>query len=228
MQQGAHAIELDVKLSNDGQVVVIHDPTLERTTGATGKVSETPFSAIRDLEAGSFFGEQFRGEPVPLLAEVFELVDRKIFINIELTNYTTPGDDLVDRVAGLIIKMDYRDRILFSSFNPRNLVRARRLLPDIPCGLLALPGLPGLWARSFLGRWTPHEALHPFISDVNPGLVHWAHRMGRRVHVWTVNKVSEMTRLRDMQVDGIFTDDPLLALQMMADIGQPPQGIEQG
>ncbi|HBY09528.1 MAG TPA: glycerophosphodiester phosphodiesterase, partial [Chloroflexi bacterium] len=92
VDQGADAIELDAKLCADGQIIVIHDQTVERTSNGAGKVADLPLSALQELDAGSWFGLEFKGEPIPTLDEVFEAVGQKIFINIELTNYASPRD----------------------------------------------------------------------------------------------------------------------------------------
>jgi len=213
VEQGAQALELDAKLSRDAQIVVIHDATLDRTTGTAGKVCDTPLSALRELDAGSFFSARFQGETIPTLSEVFEEIGRRVLINVELTNYTTPNDGLVDGVVDLVKRMGMQESVLFSSFFPANLFRAKKLLPDVPCGLLTWAGIAGAWARSIPGDWIPHEALHPYLTDVTARLVEKNHRKGRRIHVWTVNQAAEMRHLVGLGVDGIFTDDPLLALQ---------------
>src|SRR5512147_1736179 len=101
LSQGADAIELDVKLSSDGQVVVIHDPTVDRTTGAKGRVKDMTLADMRTLDAGSFFSQNFVNEKIPTLEEVFETMGKRLFINVELTNYTTPRDHLVETVCML-------------------------------------------------------------------------------------------------------------------------------
>lgn len=213
LAQGADAIELDAKLSADGQVVVFHDPTVDRTTDGTGRLSQKTLAELRSLDAGSFFSDKFRGEKIPLLEEVFEAVGKKMFINVELTNYATPRDQLVERVCELVAKHALEKSVLFSSFLASNLKKAARLLPDIPRGLLALGGWMGAWARSFGFDFGDYLALHPFLSDVNLRQVQRVHRLKRRIHVWTVNRVEDMLRLKDWGVDGIFTDDPQLALK---------------
>ena len=92
--QGAEAIELDAKLTADGQIVVFHDQTVNRTTNGSGKVLELPLAALKELDAGHWFDTSFQGITIPTLEEVFEAVGRKIFINVELTNYASPGDQL--------------------------------------------------------------------------------------------------------------------------------------
>jgi glycerophosphoryl diester phosphodiesterase len=214
VQQGAQAIELDAKLSTDGHVIVIHDQSVDRTTDGVGKVAEMPLSAMRELDAGSSFSEKFRGERIPTLDEVFEAVGKRILINVELTNYATPFDVLVPKVVELVRRHALEKRVLFSSFFPNNLRRARRLLPEVPRGLLTWAGWMGAWSRTF--SWlAPYQALHPYTTSVNARLVQRFHAAGRRVHVWTVNDEVEMRRLFALGVDGIFTDDPLLSLRTL-------------
>ncbi|HZW04822.1 MAG TPA: glycerophosphodiester phosphodiesterase, partial [Anaerolineaceae bacterium] len=104
------------------------------------------------------------------------------------------------------------DRVLFSSFFPQNLLRMRRLLPGIPRGILAWPGWMGAPQRGLLGRWAAPNIVHPNIDDADEHLIRRAHANGRRVHVWTVNDAVDMRRLYAAGVDGLFTDDPSLAI----------------
>ena len=212
--QKADAIELDVKLCADGQLVVFHDQTVDRTTNASGKVLDLPLAALKELDAGSWFGEQFMGEAIPTLDEVFEAVGTKIFINVEITNYASLFDELPEKVVALVKKHDLQKSVLFSSFNPIALRRAHKLLPEVPLGLLAFPGFAGAWARSWLGRWVPYQALHPDVESVDPKLIRRQHQRGNRVYIWTVNKAIKMQKLFEWGVDGIFTDDPPLAQQI--------------
>ncbi|MCC7118731.1 MAG: hypothetical protein IT310_09415 [Anaerolineales bacterium] len=215
IQKGADGVELDAKLTADGQIVVFHDTTLDRTTNGSGKLSSLKLDSLRQLDAGSWFAEKFKRTQIPLLAEVFETVGREKLINIELTNYATPRDGLVDRVCELIQRHNNSAQIIFSSFFAFNLKRAAQLLPEVPRGLLAMPGLAGLWARSFGFNFGEYQALHPHISSVTKEQVQRVHRLKRRVHVWTANAPEEIVRLAEWGVDGIFTDDPALAVQAL-------------
>ena len=215
--QNADAIELDVKLSADGQVVVIHDPTVDRTTGSRGRVKDLSFSELRALDAGSFFSEKFKGEKIPTLEEVFEAVGKRTFINVELTNYTTPRDHLVEAVCVLVKKVGLQKQVMFSSFFASNLAKARTHLPGVPRGLLALNGWLGAWARSFGFAFGRYQALHPYLKDVTSEQVQRVHRLNRRIHVWTVNAAEDMRRLFRWGVDAIFTDDPQLAVQVRSE-----------
>jgi glycerophosphoryl diester phosphodiesterase len=214
LAQNADAIELDVKLSADGRAIVIHDPLVDRTTGSHGRVKDLPLRKLRALDAGSFFSEKFRGEKIPLLEEVFEAVGKRTFINVELTNYSTPRDQLVETVCMLVKKCSLQEHVLFSSFFVSNLEKACAYLPEVPRGLLAFRGFLGAWARSFGFAFGQYQALHPFLTDVTPQQVQRVHRLNRRLHVWTVNAAEDMRRLFRWGVDAIFTDDPQLAVQV--------------
>jgi glycerophosphoryl diester phosphodiesterase len=216
LAQQADAIELDVKLSSDGQVVVLHDATVDRTTDGHGRVTDLKLADLRALDAGSSFSETFHGEKIPTLDEVFEKLGKRTFINVELTNYTTPGDQLVETVCMLVKKHKVQKHVLFSSFFASNLSKARSFLPNVPCGLLAFPGLLGTWARSFGFAFGKYQALHPALKDMSQQQVARVHRLNRRVHVWTVNAEQDMVRLFGWRVDGIFTDDPALAVRVRA------------
>jgi glycerophosphoryl diester phosphodiesterase len=214
LAQNADAIELDVKLSADGHVVVIHDATVNRTTGSQGRVKDLSLAQLKSLDAGSFFSESYRGEKIPTLEEVFEAVGKRTFINVELTNYTTPRDRLVEVVCALVKKFALQERVIFSSFFASNLSKSRAFLPEVPRGLLALNGWLGAWARSFGFAFGRYQALHPHLSDVSLQQVRRVHRLQRRIHVWTVNAPEDMRRLFGWGVDGIFTDDPQLAVEV--------------
>jgi glycerophosphoryl diester phosphodiesterase len=216
-RQGAPAIELDAKLTVDGKVVVYHDQTLTRTAGVDGRLIDWKYADLKKLDAGSHFDIAFRGEPIPLLEDVFEQVGRQVFINVELTNYASLNDDLPEKTAAVVRRHHLEDWVMFSSFSPLALARARRVLPQVPIGLLAEAGWRGGWARSWLGRWLRYQALHPEAADASPGLVQAAHRRNHRVHVYTVNQAEDMRRLFKLGVDGIFTDDPVLAIKLLAE-----------
>lgn len=216
VEHGADFIELDAKLSKDQQVMVIHDPTLDRTTNGTGKVNEHTLAELKQLDAGSKFDPKFAGEPIPTLDEVFKAVGQQIFVNVELTNYSSQDDDLIPLVAEVVKANHMEDRVLFSSFLPVNLTKIHKLIPQAPVGILCLEGVKGLPTRSFLFLKTSPNIVHPYLADVNEALVKREHKRGRRVHVWTVNEDADIERLIKLGVDGIFTDDPRKAKQILA------------
>jgi len=216
LQKGADGVELDAKLTADGHVIVIHDATVDRTTDGKGKVASFTLEAMRKLDAGKRFNEKFAGTKVPLLEEVFEIVGKDKMINIELTNYySTSHDGLVLKICELIKRHNNQGQILFSSFFASNLKIAAQALPEIPRGLLAMKGVLGLWARSFGFMFGDYQALHPYITSTSREQIQRAHRLNRRVHVWTVNTPEQILQLKDWGVDGIITDDPQMAVRAL-------------
>lgn len=216
VQQKADVIELDTKLSADGQVVIIHDQTVDRTTNASGPVGEFTLAELQKMEAGLHFDPKFSGEKIPSLVEVLETYARRIMINIELTNYASPFDGLPDKVARVLQEFRYSDRILVSSFHPIPLRRFHKLLPNIPLGFIAKRGMIGSFSRSWLGNAiVPYQAIHPEKSDVSPELLSRAHQTGKRVHTYTVNSAEEMKMLISLGVDGVITDKPHTAHQLL-------------
>ena len=218
LEQGAPAVELDAKLSIDGKVFVHHDLTLDRTTTGTGSIKKRKWDEISHVDAGSHYDPRFADEKIPLLEQVFETVGRKLLINIELTNYATPTDSLVDHVVALVKKHALEDWVIFSSFHPFNLARVGHLLPNSFRSMLAFEGNLGGWARGPIGRWAGPQALHPHLKDVSPELIKAEHARQRKINVWTVNKPTDMRRLFSWGVDCIFTDDPSLAIATLAGI----------
>ena len=212
---GADGIELDVMLSADEKLVVIHDQSVVRTTNGQGKVNEMGWDELKTLDAGSKFEARFSEEPLPLLDQVFEELGGQFLINVELKNYATPHDQLTEKVIGLILKMGLSESVILSSFNARNLLKAKSLQPSIPRGLLTLPGLLGFPYRSWLGNRYHYDALHPYHKDVNARMVSHLHAQGKKVNVWTVDKPEDLLRMRNLGVDMIICNDPVHAREVV-------------
>jgi len=211
LRQHADAIELDTKLTADGHVVVIHDATVDRTTDGSGYVKDLPLAALKELDAGSVYDATFSNECIPTLDEVFESVRQQIFINIELTNYTTSSDQLPEKVAALVQRNNLTQRVLFSSFHPVTLRRIHKLLPSVPIGLLTLSGFTGAVMHAFFQYWVPPQALHSAVKNTTSSLIQRQHHRKRYVYVYTVNDPLKIIQLHQWGVDGIITADPLMA-----------------
>ena len=214
VKKGADGVEFDVKLSADGQVIVLHDQTVDRTTNGTGNAARLTLAELRELDAGVQFPGQFPGERIPSLDEVFETIGKRIYMNVELTNYSTPNDALVPKVVDLVKKHGLQSRVLFSSFLAHNLQKVCLLLPEVPRGLLTLPGLMGLWGRTFSLRGD-YAYLHPHFKDVNIALVTRIHAAGKRVNTWTVTAEADIKSMIGLGLDGIITGDLALALRLL-------------
>jgi glycerophosphoryl diester phosphodiesterase len=216
IELGADGVELDAQLSADGTVVVIHDFVVDTTTDATGRVADKTLAELKALDAGGKFSPQFAGERIPTLAEVFEAVQTKLLINIELKDFHSFGGKLEAPVLEVVRKHAMEKHVLFSSFNPFVLRAVKRLAPDIPAGLLYHEGLPIHLRRAWLAPFIPHEARHPRFPMVTEATVQWYHARGLRVNTWTVDEPAEMRRLVALGVDGIITNKPDVLRDVLA------------
>ena len=144
-------------------------------------------------------------------------IGRKIFINVELTNYSSPMDDLADKVVSLVKKFNLEESFLISSFNLIALIQARNLLPKVPLGLLTFTGLAELALRSRLVRFGPLLALHPLYKDVTPYLDSNCPQATMSNACIDGQSTGYHEKLFEAGVDGIFTDDPLLARKILAE-----------
>jgi glycerophosphoryl diester phosphodiesterase len=199
---GAHMIELDVQLSRDGEVVVMHDDTLERTTDGYGAVVAHTLSELRRLDAGRWFGESFSGERIPTLAAVLDEV--RLPINVELK--AGGGLGLEARTLAVAREARALERIVFSSFDPEALLRLRTLTADAELAIL--------WTRRALSpalelaKRVDARGLHLRKSAVGPEGLAAVRETGLSVRVWTVNEPREFAPLATAGAGGVFTDYP--------------------
>lgn len=205
---GADAIELDAKLSADGRVVVIHDSSVDRTTDGAGRVAALTLAQLRELDAGSKFDARYAGERIPTLEQVFESVGRRLFVNVELTNYAAPRDALAGKVVEIIRHMGMQRRVLLSSFNPLALLAAQRADPELPIATLYRRSAESFMRRLFVIPFVPHDARHPEKGLVDARAMRWFKAHGFRVNVWTASTPEDAARLIALGVDGVITGAP--------------------
>lgn len=213
---GAPALELDTMLSKDDIPVVIHDHTIDRTITGTGRVDQFNAAELINMDAGSFFSDQFKDEPVPLLRDVLKKFKEKMFINIELKNYHAPFNKLPFRVVELVKEMNMQDSILFSSFLPINLIRVRRMLLGAKTALILGEGLYWRILSSKLFSYISPDYIHPYISYITPEYIEKEHKLGRHVNVWTTNDPKQVESFAKWGVDGFITDDPEKILRLLS------------
>jgi glycerophosphoryl diester phosphodiesterase len=202
---GVDAIELDCQLSADGELVVIHDETLDRTTDGRGPVAARTWAELAVLDAGAWRGPQFRGERIPRLADVLDQVRGCALLNVEIKSARDVGAIEVKLVA-LASAQAALEGILFSSFHEAAVRNLRATTPAAAIGVL--------WnhrpARAALDLAVALDArcIIPARRLVNARLVEAAHGRDLGVWAWTVNEVPEMRRLLALGVDALFSDHP--------------------
>ena len=215
MAVGADGIEFDVSRCATGEIVVIHDDTVDRTTDGAGTVAALPLSALRELDAGAWFDAAFGGERIPLLEEVLDLAGGRLRLNIEIKGMRWRGDGIEAEIAAMVRQRGLGGDVIVSSFNPAALWRMRCAAPALQRALLYAPGQPLHLARAWARRAVGADALHPHQSLVNEASLRRAHQGGWRVNVWTVNEDADLARMMALRVDGIITDHPARAIELL-------------
>lgn len=207
---GADMVELDVTLTLDHQVVVIHDDTLERTTTGKGEVGAHTLSRIRDLDAGTWFHKKFAGEKVPLLEEALDTatLPRDFPVNIEIKKQKSRRlrEILCKKAVEIAGRAKPGDCVLFSSFDPCALEDIRSISKKLYLGYITRKGFTGNTGKVLVDNhavsWHPgHE--HTREEDIQK-----ARSLGILVIPYTVNQEACFEKLVKMGVDGVFTDDP--------------------
>ena len=206
----ADYIEIDVQRSKDGELVLIHDTTVDRTTDGTGKVGDLTFEELRSLDAGSWKGEQFAGEPIPTFEEILDLYRGKIGILIELkAPELYPG--IEEQVTAALIERNLdkpqNEKIIIQSFNFESMKKMDQLLPRVPIGVLtsnrADTTLEALQEFSTYADW-----FNPSYGIVTEELVNQVHSLGMQIGSWTVRSQEAADFLFEMGVDAIISDYP--------------------
>lgn len=218
LASGAHALELDVRLTRDGHLVVIHDATVDRTTDGSGAVGSLSLEEIGRLDAafnysvddGRTFPLRNSGVSIPRLTEVFERFPNTL-VNIELKDDSLAAAETLCRLV-----KEYGPNIIVASFHSKVLRHYRSICPETPTAATA--GEVRLFA--FLSRLRLENVYRPCAAAlqvpqnaygfrlITPRFIRAAHRRGLKVHVWIVNHPEEKQELFNMGVDGIMTDFP--------------------
>lgn len=201
LELGAPCIEIDVHYV-DEHLLVFHDIRLERTTNGSGYLNEQSFEYLRSLDAGD-------GQQIPTLEEVCDVINSQACINIELkgTNTATPVAELLKR----LVKQGWdKEKILVSSFNYPELIALRRLFADSKLGAL-LHGVP-VDGTKFAEELDVYS-VHPSIDFISQDIVDDAHGRGLKVFVYGVDHPEDITKMRELGVDGVFTGYPERVLE---------------
>jgi len=200
----AKAVELNVDMVEldiyevEGQLLVFHDDRLERTTNGKGYIWDHSFSDLRKLDAG-------QGQKIPTLDEVIKILPQQTLVNIELKGRTATAaviSYIQDRVNNF---NDKKGRYLVSSFIHQELKKVRKLDRSIKIGALCCSELIGL--AKFAEQLNAYS-VNPSVEFVSKEFVQDAHRRGLKVYVYTVNHPSDIQRMHEMEVDGIFSNYP--------------------
>ena len=217
---GADMAEIDVTLTADERVVIIHDETLQRTTNGGGNVSEQDFDEIRSLDAGSWFAPQFAGEKVPTLGEVLDTTKGQILLNVEIKTEAVDRG-ISDKVAAAIKERGMTDQVIVSSFSPTALEQMHAVAPEIRTAVLYNKELQrgqdpveivsGLGASAFNIRG----------SRLKAKMLRSCRKHGIPVGVYTVDKPKKMRRWVKKEIAAIFTNHPDRLIEVLKEVPAP-------
>ena len=236
---GVDGFELDVQLSSDGKLVVIHDERVDRTTNGKGWVKDMSLAELKALDAGSWFGSgtgagggtgagagagvgggvgagsaaRFRGETIPTLEEVLDLVTVNCkLINIEIKSGLVLYPGIEEKTIAVLKEFGIVGKTVLSSFNHFSLRAAKAVDSSVRTGVLYMEGLVDPWVYA---RQVPADAIHPAFYAVVPEIVAGAHAAGLAVHTWTVDKPDDMRRMIAWGVDAVITNRPAAMVQIV-------------
>lgn len=214
IRDGANAIEIDVQLTKDKQIVVIHDEWLNRTTNGNGFICDSPYSYIKQLDAGSWFGPKFKGTKIPLLEEVLTLLQPTLInIHVELKNNLIPYIGIEKKVTQLIQQKGMEGQVIISSFRRDSLELCKELAPNIRRGYLCWSTFSPLYQEK---EWEDLQlySVHPHIALLN-SRVSKLQEIGYKVFPYVIKTKRDLVLCIQHRVDGLFTNCPGRVQQLL-------------
>lgn len=203
VELGADCVEIDVWQAKDGEIVLMHDETLKRTTNETGEreIWTYTLEELKKLDAGFWFGEEFRGEQIPTLHEVIQFAKGRVKLNIEI-KVSREEPEIAQKVIDIIRAEGFDKECMVTSFDRNTIETVKHIASDIKTGFIFNEDYSG---NVFQGNW---DVLSCNYKVVNKEFVASARKNGKEIHVWTVNNRLLMERLIGLKVDGIITNRP--------------------
>lgn len=211
LEMGVDYLEIDVQMTKDGELVVIHDPTVNRTTNGKGKVKDFTLQEIQSLDAGSWFGPKFAGEKIPAFNEFLKEYAGKTGLVIELKKpelYPGIEEKVANELKKRKLDITEDNKIIVQSFDRESLKLFHTLLPSIPIGVLVKYSGRGISKKELLSFSQYASYVNPKITMVNQRLIRRLHHHGFKTIIWTVKNKYEMKAIENFQLDGIVSDFP--------------------
>jgi len=205
-EKKVYGIELDVQLTADGEIVVIHDALVDRTTDGSGMVRDYSLDKLRRLDAGMWYGDAFKGTRIPTLQEVVDCIDKNIIINIEVKIPSVFRGRAAEVINRFIEKNDLSKRVILSSFDHQVLVDIKALNPALKIGVLfySYPVNVGAYIENLR---IEVYSVHMSKEFVDKALVDTVKSIGKKAFVYTVDTPMEKALLTQIGVDGIFSNN---------------------
>ena len=219
---GADGVEFDVQMTKDGELVIIHDEKVDRTTNGKGYVKDFSLKEIKALDAGILFSNKYQAEKILTLTETLEIVQDCDLINIELKNGIIEYPHLEENVINTIRAYKLERKVLISSFNHYSIHKISKIAPDILTGILYVAILYDPWVYA---KKIGAKAVHPYYEGAWNGIIKQSHEHGMKVNVYTVNSERDIAMMIEKGVDTIITDYPDIAISLREKQTKQEQGI---
>lgn len=210
-EAGIPGIELDVHLSADGKVVIVHDHDLQRTAGGKGRVEEKSYQELQNYDIGSWYSRDFAGQRIPLLEDLLSRFGDRFYYDIEMKDETHGDSGLAAAVVEIIQRMGMQDHCFLSSFNPYPLKAAKKAAPKLPTAIIysTAKDVPPILRRG-LGRFIAGtEILKPkYLQAGKTAVSYFRSLEGRPCIPWTVDDRELGKMLLASGVEGLISNDP--------------------
>ena len=210
IEDGGDIAELDVQLTSDGVVVVFHDPTLKRIAGVNKRICDMSFEEVRKIDAGSFFSPKYAGTQIPTLDEVIKLCRGRIDLNIEIKQ-CKDSPELEKKTVEIIKNNDFINNCTVTSLSYESLDKVKQLEPEIKTGYILAIGAGNYYDLPSADFFSVEA------SFITAGMVSEIHLRGKTVSAWTINRSSDATRLIDLGVDDLITEEPHMVREAIAE-----------
>lgn len=215
VEAGADGIELDVQLTKDGEVVIIHDETIDRTTDGKGFVADYTYEELKKIDASYIYKNHYGFNKIPTLKEYFALIkDTEIITNIELKTGVNEYLGIEKKVFEIIQEFHMEDRVIVSSFNHYSILRMKALAPRIKCGFLS-----ETWIID-AGKYTKFfgiECYHPHFAMLTKEIAREIKAQGIEINTWTVNTEEDMRDLISKGVDILIGNYPDITKKIISE-----------
>lgn len=205
IDRGLDGVELDVQLTKDGQVVVMHDQRLQRTTNGQGWLKDHTLEELNRLDAGAWFGEDYRNTRIPRFEQVLELLPARMWLNVEIKNGPIYYPELVPKTLALLARYDRLENSVVSSFDHGALAECQRLNPDVLRAPLYHARLMEPWQ---LAAHYGYYGVHLHHAFAVPEDVAELRRRDLVVNAWGVERPEDVERIRAAGTTGYTLDDP--------------------
>lgn len=210
IEMKADYIEMDIQRTKDGELVIIHDTSVDRTTDGTGYIKDLTSTQLRDLDAGSWKGEEFAGEKIPTFDEILDKYHGKIGILLELKApelYPGIEESIAQELKDRNLDKPQNEKMIIQSFNFESMKKMNTLLPNVPIGVLT--GSKAHTTPQALEEFSTYaDYFNPSYGLITEDLVNQVHSLGMKISSWTVRSQESADFLLEMKVDGIITDYP--------------------